>query len=470
MSLSPHAHTPVSDFDPAEYTDNAVRQAYRMLCKEIADGNEAIRLVARSCRRSVEDIQRIVHAPPRPKPTRQSGRELAAVVRTKLTAAPSPGAMMALKQLASRDPEFNATIIVAVHLKNDLPAGFETALQADGFIQIPHYEEQNALQGPLLQYIATILEYRPEHLFCSAKNVLIEGAEAKVGRVSAPGMLLDDTDFEPHVKALREAIDGLRIKLPLHYICLPPLDLTKLSLKSRTMRLEKNASSGDTSTAVEVISGPWLRARSRDNVFIAWVQRTWPAGAPLDEVVERIEFADWLVALMAYTRYRARFPQGKRMLVKVACLCARRAQTWCEDVLGREAIEAAEAWLREPSKEHQERAGKVAERTKEASSIGINLPPAGMGVYTQQAVRESAVRAAMAAHAHDPDVVSNCAARASASAVMAASFANAHTGDESPGKSDSWLKMIGAAAAPGETAENRWLCNEIRRLIKADSA
>lgn len=470
MTGSPQSFTPVADFDPANYTDNAVRQAHKMLLKEVSDQDEALRLVAQTCKRSKEEIQRILDAPPEPRP--MSGRDRAQIARTRLSVAPSPAAMMALKQFAQRDKSVNVTILGSAHLKDAPPDGLDAALAAGGFKRMPDYEQQHALQQAILQYVATVMEVRPEHMFCCVKNARIEGAEGKVGRLSAPGGIVDDTDFEPHVLELRDALEKLQPPVSLHYLCLPPLDLSKLTTKSRTMILDKASTSGDTRPSVEVITGQWLRARSRDNVFIAWVQRTWPNGGPLNEIINAIEFADWLISLLAYTRYRPRFPHGKKMLVQIACLCANRAQTWCADVLGKEAIEAAEAWLKEPSKEIQDKAGVAAERVKEASSIGGHTPGGGPGAYIQQAVRESAVRAAMAAHTHDAGVVGSCAARAAASAVMAASFSNAGSeteeGDDS--KSDSWLKMIGAAAAPGEAAENRWLCDEIRKLVDADES
>ena len=82
--------------------------------------------------------------------------------------------------------------------------------------------------------------------------------------------------------------------------------------------------------------------------------------------------------------------------------------------------------------------------------------------YIRQAVRESAVRAAKAANSERASDISTNAARATASAIMAATFgANSNS-------SDSWLALVGPTASPDEAAENKAICEEIRKAITND--
>ncbi|MBI3829247.1 MAG: hypothetical protein HY291_07005 [Planctomycetes bacterium] len=444
-----------SDAKPASarkaYSESAVREAYYKLLKEFHDPDKTLNLVSRSCHLAVADIQRIVQGHPAPPPP-QDRKEAPPKDDTKLIA-PEPAAMLAFKHFTMHNPTLNATILVAVH-GQAIEAG--QALTANGFATLPIFDQQNEFQRAIVLYVSRVLEVKADEGCFGAKNVQVEGAEEKVGRASSRGLPLDHEIFEPFVAPLREALAAVQPSASLHFLSLPPLDLERLARKSNTVVLERMPAPNE--QPVELVTDKFLRARSRDLVFVDWVAKRWPQGGPLDEVIAATAYAEWLIALLSYTRYSSHTLEGKRMLTRLACVCATRAQRWSPSTRLRHALAAAERWTEEPTEENRAAAEVVKKELSGPPPEG-EKPPEGPGAYAWQAAMESTLRAVSCAGATDPSRISSHCSRAAAAAVMAASFA-------ATAKEDStWIDMMRSRTAPDESAEQTELCNAIRAVI-----
>ncbi|MBE7462951.1 MAG: hypothetical protein HS116_05580 [Planctomycetes bacterium] len=382
-----------------------------------------------------------------------------AVARGSLAAAPAPPtlALLALRHFALRESPYNATILCAVDCHEHNYSKVRNTFEETGFKTLPHFDNQDTQQRMILQYVAQVLDVPPMRLCCGAKNVTLDGAERRVGRISKLGLPLDDGHFEPHVADLRMVLRNAFPGLSLRFVSLPALDIARLSyaLKSPggTTDAEVTSESGPTR-----IDADWLRARCRDLHFVKWVGRHWPNGVEPGEIEGRIEYADWLVQLLGYTRFPPYTREGKRMLVKLACLCAVRAQRWAPDAAARNALGAAERWVEEPTRARSEEAAQAAGAAQEAL---VGTPPVeGPGAYIRQAATEAAIRAARAAGSDDPSRIVSHSARAAAAAVMAASFAA-----QAP-NSTSWLELVSDKIHTSEAAEHKELCAAMRVLVR----
>ena len=454
------------------YSDSAVREAYRMLLEEFHDSDKTVTLVARSCRLSADEIRRILSVPPASAsaPASNKVKELKPNpvvlapasqqdMSTRILKAPKPGAMLAFKQFALRDKSVNATILAAVQLPGENREPAHAALESNGFKALPAYAQLNESQQAILDYVAMVFETHPARLCCGAKNVLVEGAEEKVGHISSPGLPVDEAHFDALVVPVRQVLSKTLPKASVHYVSLPPLDLSKLQHSPHTLILERAAEPSTAAPREFWVDEKFLRSRSRDMVFVKWVAERFPKGAPLDEVAAHVECSDWLIALLAYTRFPPDTLEGKRMLVRLGCFCAVRAQRWSPSQHARHALASAERWEEEPTEEHRALAEKAHAEVSSAAQAGEKPPPEGAEAYTAQAALESASRAVQAAYSTEPSRVRSNATRAAAAAVMAASFA------ANAAKTTSWLEMVSSRAVPDETEEHRALCIAIRAIL-----
>lgn len=434
-----------------KYSDSAVREAYYKLLKDFHDPEKTLNLVSRSCHLAVADIQRIVQGLPAPPPP-QDKKDPPPQTDTKLIS-PEPAAMLAFKHFAMHDPPVNATILVAIH---GPAVEASQALASNGYAMLPIFDQQNEFQRAIVLYVSRVLEVKAEEGCFGAKNVQVEGAEEKVGRASSRGLPLDHEIFEPYVAPLREALAAGQPGASLHFISLPPLDLERLARRSNTVVLERAPAPNE--QPVELVTDKFLKARSRDLVFVDWVAKRWPQGGKLDEVIAETAYAEWLIALLSYTRYSSHTLEGKRMLTRLACVCATRAQRWSPSTRLRHALAAAERWTEDPTEEHRAAAEQVKKDLGGPPPKG-EKPPEGPGAYAWQAAMESTLRAVSCAGATDPSRISSHCSRAAAAAVMAASFAaNAK-------KDSTWIEMMTSRTAADESAEQHELCNAIRAVI-----
>jgi len=164
------------------------------------------------------------------------------------------------------------------------------------------------------------------------------------------------------------------------------------------------------------ITKDWLNKHDACEDAVTRFCEVYPAGkAALNDVITRLERADWLLWLLEHTGT----PHSE--MVRLACLCARRALRFVPQGETRplQAIEAAEAWVAKPS-------DKTAARAAAA---------AGAAAWAAWAAADAA-----------------WAARAAADAAGAAAWAAAWS---------AW-----AAGAAAEAAEHKAMCEMIRREIK----
>ena len=452
-----------------KYTDSAVCEAYQKLLKSFRDPERTLALVSKSCDMPKEQVRKIVSASPGKSKTKATAVKAAAPGQpsasrsagekepTKHLSAPDPSAMLALKHYALRGADVNATVLAVVHV----PEGsFQQALEAllhHEFKELPLFEQQNEYQRAIMNYVAQVLGIHVERLCAGVRNERIEGAEEKVGRASSPDVPLDDSLFWHLIKPVRDELAAINPAWSARYISLPPLDLSRLTHRSNTIIMTKVDAPPGTSS-VDMINDAFLRARSRDLVFVDWIAKRWPQGGKLMEVVREIEFPDWLISLLAYTLYPPHRLDGKQMMVRIACVCAARAQRWAPSNKLRHYLAIAECWAAEPTEENRQAAEQA--KAEMRAPPPEDQPPAGPAAYAYQAAFEATQRAVSAAAAPDPSRVSSHAARAGAAAVMAAAFAS------SASEKTSWMEMVNARSAAGETAEQKEICNAIRALIQ----
>jgi len=451
-TVIPKPSNSAQDAPRKKYSDSAIREAYYKLLKDFHDPEKTLNLVSRTCRIAQEDVQRIVKGQPAP-------QVLAPAATVKppeagRLVAPEPAAMLALRHLALRGSDANSTILAAIHSPNLDFGLLAQACTASGFRTLPVFAQQNEYQRAIVLYVARVLDVKAEQVCFGACNVKVEGAEDRVGRASSRGLPMDDEIFEPFVAALRQSVKDSAQGTELHYLSLPPLDLDRLARLSNSVSL--NAMPAVSDQSIELITDRFLRARSRDLTFVNWVAQRWPEGGKLEEVIAAIEYAEWLIALLSYTRYSSQNLEGKRMLTRLACVCATRAQRWVPAAFMRQALAVAECWAEEPTEENRVAAEKVK------AELGGSPPetaPDGAKAYAWQAALESTLRAVSCAAATEPSRVSSHCSRAAAAAVAAASFA------ASAAKDSSWIELMSQKAGTGEDAEQRELCNAIRAVI-----
>jgi len=451
------------------YSARAVCAAYQKLLKVFRDPERTLSLVSKSCSIPKEHVRSIVAASlssaqsktptVHAAATEQPSTHASDVQKEPTThlSAPDPSAMLALKHYALRDADVNATVLAVVHV----PEGaFQPALEAfqhHGFKELPLFEQQNEYQRAIMNYVAQVLGIHVERLCAGVRNEQVVGAEKKVGRASSPDVPLDDSLFWYLIKPVREELSARNPAWSARYISLPPLDLSRLTHRSNTILMTHTDAPPDT-FVVDMIDAAFLRARCRDLVFVDWVAKRWPQGGMRWDVVSEIEFPDWLISLLSYTLYSPHRLDGKQMLVRIACVCAARAQRWAPSNKLRHYLALAECWVEEPTEENRQ----VAEKAKVEMHAPPpeDQPPLGPAAYAYQAAFEATQRAVSAAAAADPSRVSSHAARAGAAAVMAASFAS------SASDKTSWMEMVSARSAAGESAEQKEICNAIRVLVQ----
>ncbi|MCW8130224.1 MAG: hypothetical protein KIS92_07740 [Planctomycetota bacterium] len=462
---------PEAEPTPAKrkYSDSAVREAYYKLLKDFHDPEKTLSLVSRTCHLSKEDVQHIVTSTPAPRRSDPNAPAVPApkkIPRPEVVAgkdkpgrliAPDPAAMLSFKHLALRETsEANATILAAVHVPGGEFIAGTQAMKSAGYKTLPPFDEQNEFQRAIVLYVARLLEVKAEQVCFGAKNVNVQGAEDRVGRSSSRGLPMDDEIFSPHVQPVRDSLAASHPGVTLHYISLPPMDLARLAHQSNSVVLAKPPETQG--PKVELVTDRFLRARSRDLVFVDWVARRWPEGGMLDDVIKEIEYAEWLISLLSYTRYASNTVDGKRMLTKLACVCAARAQRWSPSPRLRQALAVAERWTEDLTEESRLEADQV-KKDLGGPPPESEKPPEGPRAYAYQAAVEATLRAVSCAAATDAGRISSHCARAAAAAVMTASFA------ANAAKESSWIEMVSSHTAADETAEQRELCNAIRAVI-----
>src|SRR3990167_5383058 len=94
------------------------------------------------------------------------------------------------------------------------------------------------------------------------------------------------------------------------------------------------------------ITKDWLKKQDACEDAVTRFCKVYPAGAAaLNDVIQHIDRADWLLWLLEHTG------TPHREMVRLACLCARRALHHVPpgELRPLRAIEAAEAWVAKPS-------------------------------------------------------------------------------------------------------------------------
>ena len=168
------------------------------------------------------------------------------------------------------------------------------------------------------------------------------------------------------------------------------------------------------------ITKDWLKKQDACEDAVTRFCKVYPAGAAaLNDVIQRLDRADWLLWLLGHTGT----PHSE--MVRLACLCARRALRHVPDGETRplQAIEAAEAWVAKPSDAAARNAAAAADAAGAAAA------------WAAWAAGTAAAWAAWASRA----------AWAAAAAAWAATD---------------------AAAAAAEAAEHKAMCEMIRGEIK----
>ena len=106
------------------------------------------------------------------------------------------------------------------------------------------------------------------------------------------------------------------------------------------------------------ITKDWLKKQDACEDAVTRFCKVYPAGAAaLNDVIQRLDRADWLLWLLGHTG------TPHKEMVRIACLCARRALRHVPDGETRplQAIEAAEAWVAKPSDAAARNAGAAAD-------------------------------------------------------------------------------------------------------------
>ena len=176
------------------------------------------------------------------------------------------------------------------------------------------------------------------------------------------------------------------------------------------------------------ITKDWLKKQDACEDAVTRFCEVYPAGAAaLNDVIQRLDRADWLMWLLGHTG------TPHKEMVRLACLCARRALRFVPQGETRplRAIGAAEAWVKDPSEANTAAAW-------DASRDAAAAAWAAWAAWAARAAGAAAWAAAWAAWA-------SRAARAAAAAAWAATD---------------------AAAAAAEAAEHKAMCEMIRGEIK----
>ena len=181
------------------------------------------------------------------------------------------------------------------------------------------------------------------------------------------------------------------------------------------------------------ITKDWLKEQDACEDAVTRFCEVYPAGAAaLNDVIQRLDRADWLLWLLGHTG------TPHKEMVRIACLCARRALRHVPDGETRplRAIEAAEAWVAKPSDAAARNAAAAADAT---------------GAAAARAAR--ATDAAWAARA-------SRAAWAAADAAWAAAWA----------AEAAWAREAArVAGAAADAAEHKAMCEMIRGEIRRSS-
>jgi len=107
-----------------------------------------------------------------------------------------------------------------------------------------------------------------------------------------------------------------------------------------------------------IITKDWLNKHNACKDEVIRFCEVYPCGeAALNDVIQRLERADWLLWLLGHTG------TPHREMVRLACLCARRALRYVPEGEMRplRAIEAAERWVASPTDKTAAEAARAAE-------------------------------------------------------------------------------------------------------------
>ena len=128
--------------------------------------------------------------------------------------------------------------------------------------------------------------------------------------------------------------------------------------------------------------------------------REWAKGKTLREAWASCQRADWMLWLVGRMEGKKGWP-GRPQLVVAACACARRALRCVPDGEERPrlAIEAAEAWAREPTEERRAAADSAAYSAASAADSADRA--AASAAYSAYSAADSAASAAYSADRAD---------------------------------------------------------------------
>ena len=113
-----------------------------------------------------------------------------------------------------------------------------------------------------------------------------------------------------------------------------------------------------------IITKDWLNKHNACKDEVIRFCEVYPCGeAALNDVIQRLERADWLLWLLGHTG------TPHREMVRLACLCARRALRYVPEGEMRplRAIEAAERWVASPTDKTAAEAAGAAEAASRAA-------------------------------------------------------------------------------------------------------
>ena len=144
------------------------------------------------------------------------------------------------------------------------------------------------------------------------------------------------------------------------------------------------------------ITKDWLKKQDACEDAVTRFCEVYPAGAAaLNDVIQRLDRADWLMWLLGHTG------TPHKEMVRIACLCARRALRHVPDGETRplRAIEAAEAWVAKPSDAAARNAGAAADAAwaarAAADAAGAAAWAAAWSAWAAGAAAEAAEHKAM---------------------------------------------------------------------------
>src|SRR3990167_10528824 len=105
------------------------------------------------------------------------------------------------------------------------------------------------------------------------------------------------------------------------------------------------------------ITKDWLKGQDACEDAVTRFCEVYPNGAALNDVIARLDRADWLLWLLGHTG------TPRKEMVRLACLCARRALQYVPEGEMRplRAIEAAERWVASPTDKTAAEAARAAE-------------------------------------------------------------------------------------------------------------